>query len=156
MPLELTEFGILPVNVHDTTLDDIERLFGHAQRSTRRVTLFGKLKEYVNELRNAGFRGSLIVDGSFVMRCVDEPEDIDVVLVLAPDWDLKAELHPFQYNLISKRDVKRKFPIEVYSVVAGSEMERKWTDFFLQINVKWYRPHGFDNGSQKGLARIAL
>jgi hypothetical protein len=35
------------------------------------------------------------VDGNFVMRCVDEPDDIDVVLVLAADWDLSAELQAF-------------------------------------------------------------
>ncbi len=156
MPLELNPSGVLSVSVHDTTLDTIELLFGQARRSTRRVTLFAKLKEYVTELRSAEIRGSLIVDGSFVMGCVEEPDDIDIVLVLASDWDLKAELRPFQYNLISKRDVKRKFPIDVYPVLAGSDAERKWTEFFLQINVKWHGPHGFANGSQKGLVRIPL
>lgn len=120
------------------------------------MTLFAKLKEYVAALRNADIRGWLIIDGSFVMSCIDEPEDIDVVLVLAPDWDLKEDLRPFQYNLVSKRDVKRNFPIEVLSALAGSDAEKNWTEYFQQINVKWYEPHGFANGSQKGLVRIAL
>lgn len=156
MPLEVNERGILPVAVHDADLSDIGLLFGGFQRSDRRIKLFSKLTEYVDELRKAGIRGWLIVDGSFVMRCVDEPDDIDVVLVLAGDWDLSADLRPFQYNLVSKRDVKRRFPIEVYLALAGSEVERKWTDFFQQVNVKWYEAHGFASGSQKGLARIAL
>jgi hypothetical protein len=87
---------------------------------------------------------------------VDEPDGIDVVLVLAADWDLSAELKPFQYSVLSKRDVKRRYPIEVYSALAGSETEKTWTDFFLQVNVKWYEVHGFSSGSQKGPARIAL
>ena len=156
MPLELTKAGVLPVAIHDGDLDEIERLFGGFQRSNRRMTLFAKLKEYVAALRNADIRGWLIVDGSFVMSCIDEPEDIDVVLVLAADWDLKADLRPFQYNLVSKRDVKRNFPIEVLPALAGSDAEKKWTEYFQQINVKWYEPHGFESGSKKGLVRIAL
>ena len=156
MPLQLTESGILPVAIHDGELDDLEEAFGRFQRSNRRMTLFAKLKEYIEELRKAGIRGSLIVDGSFVMSCVDEPDDVDVVLVLAEDWNLTADLRPFQYNLVSKRDVKRNFPIEVFPALAGSETERYWTEYFQQINVKWYEPHGFANGSQKGLVRIAL
>ena len=58
MPLELNPSGVLSVSVHDTTLDTIELLFGQARRSTRRVTLFAKLKEYVTELRSAEIRGS--------------------------------------------------------------------------------------------------
>ena len=156
MPLELTKAGVLPVAIHDGELDEIESLFGGFQGSNRRMTLFAKLKEYVAALRNADIRGWLIVDGSFVMSCIDEPEDIDVVLVLAADWDLKADLRPFQYNLVSKRDVNRNFPIEVLPALAGSDAEKKWTEYFQQINVKWYEPHGFANGSQKGLVRIAL
>lgn len=156
MPFEVNDRGILPVAVHDADLAEVESLFGGFQRSDRRMKLFGKLREYVGELRQAGIRGWLIVDGSFVMRCVDEPDDIDVVLVLAADWDLSAKLKPFQYNLVSKRDVKRRYPIEVYPALAGSETEKKWTDFFHQVNVKWYETFGFANGSQKGLARIVL
>ena len=156
MPLEVNERGILPVAVHDADLAEVEALFGRFQKSDRRLRLFAKLREDVGELRDAGIRGWLIVDGSFVMRCVDEPDGIDVVLVLAADWDLSAELKPFQYNVLSKLDVKRRYPIEVCSALAGSETEKTWTDFFLQVNVKWYEVHGFSSGSQKGLARIAL
>lgn len=156
MPLPLTPSGILPVAIHDGELADLEYAFGRFQRTNRRMNLFAKLKEYIAALRKAGIRGSLIVDGSFVMTCVDEPDDIDVVLVLAKDWDLSKDLQPFQYNLVSKRNVKRSFPIEVFPVVAGSDSERYWTEYFQQINVKWYEPHGFANGSQKGVVRIAL
>lgn len=156
MTLELTDDGILPIAVHDCDLAEIKETFGSFQSSDRRMTLCSKLEEYVEALRTAEIRGSLIVDGSFVMGCVDEPDDIDVVLILAEDWDLSTDLRPFQYNLVSKRDVKRSFPIEVYPVIAGSDPEQKWTDFFQKINIKWYQPHGFENGSQKGVVRIEL
>ena len=156
MPLRLMPNGILPIAVHDCDLADIKATFGRVQRSTRRMTLFSKLEEYVSDLRKASIRGSLIVDGSFVMGCVNEPDDIDVILVLAEDWDLGADLKPYQYNLVSKRDVKRKFPIEVYPVIAGTEAEKKWTDFFHKINIKWYEPFSFATGAQKGVVRIQL
>jgi hypothetical protein len=156
MPLELDESGILPVAVHDTDLTEIGGVFGQFQKSKRRMNLFAKLTEYVTLLQRAEIRGWLIVDGSFVMACVDEPEDIDVVLVLPSDWDFTANLRPFQYNLVSKRDVKRKFPIEVFPAIAGSETEQYWTTFFQQVNIKWYESHGFKTGAQKGLVRIAL
>ena len=110
----------------------------------------------MEELRRAQIRGWLIVDGSFVMGCVDEPDDIDVILVLAKDWDLTADLRPFQYNLVSKRDVKRKFPFDIFPVLAGSDAERNWTEYFQQINIKWYEPFGFEVGSRKGLVRVAI
>lgn len=156
MSLDLDEKGILTVAVHDISLDELEDLFGGFQRSNRRVTLFVKLKEYVDALRKADIPGWLIVDGSFVMGCVDEPDDIDVVLVLPSDWDIAADLKPYQYNLVSKRDVKRNFPIEVFPALEGSDAEKRWTEYFLQVNVKWYEPHKFASGSQKGLVRIAL
>ena len=154
--LELTDKDILPIAVHDCELGDIEATFGGFQKSDRRMKLFSKLTEYVHALKSADIRGSLIVDGSFVMGCVDEPDDIDVVLILAEDWDLTADLKPYQYNLVSKRDVKRKFPIEVYPVIAGTEPEKNWTDFFHKINVKWYEPFSFETGAQKGVVRIQL
>jgi hypothetical protein len=156
LPLELNENGILPVDIHDAELADLGPLFGDFQRSDRRMKLFSKLSEYVDQLRAAGISGWLIVDGSFVMGCVDEPDDIDVILVLAEGWDMTANLRPFEYNLLSRRDVKRNFPIEVFPALAGSDTEKYWTEYFQQINVKWYAPHGFAIGAKKGLVRIAL
>lgn len=156
MALQLDARNLLPDGVHNATIEEIGKLFGTFQKSNRRMTLFAKLAEYVTCLRTAKISGSLIVDGSFVMGHVEEPEDIDVVLVLPQTWDLTADLAPYQYNLVSKRDVKRKFPLEVIAVVEGSASESKWTTFFQKVNVKWYEPCNLPVGSTKGLVRIAL
>src|SRR5262245_43049395 len=37
-------------------------------------------------ITQAGCGTSVILDGSFVMACVDEPDDIDLILILPPDW----------------------------------------------------------------------
>lgn len=115
-----------------------------------------RLEAYVAALRKADFRGSVIVDGSFVMGCVDEPEDIDIVLVLAGDWDMAADLKPYQYNLVSKKDVRRSYPFDIYPVREGSVEEAEWTGFFTKVNVKWYEPNQLPDGCLKGLVRIAL
>ena len=62
------------------------------------MTLFAKLTEYVDAVKKAACGQSVIIDGSFVMACIDEPDDIDLVLVLPPDWDMQADLKPYQYG----------------------------------------------------------
>lgn len=137
-------------------MEEIEDLFGGFQKSNRRSRLFAKLVEYVAALRNAGLLGQLIVDGSFVMGSVDEPEDIDLILVLPVDWDFAAELRPFQYNLISTRDIKRRYPFDVFTVRASSPEEARWIGFFSKVGVKWYESCDLPDGRRKGLVRIAL
>ncbi len=73
-------------------MDEVKNMFGIFQRSDRRQRFFNKLSEYINSLRKADCGQSLLVDGSFVMACIDEPDDIDVILVLPAEWDMLAEL----------------------------------------------------------------
>jgi hypothetical protein len=156
MPLTLTDKKVLPHGVHDASLDEVEKLFGQFQSTSKRTGLFKKLAEFIDEVRKAEIASAVIVDGSFIMGCIDEPDDIDIILVLPRDWDMTQELRPFQYNLVSKRDIKRRFPFDCVSVRADSPEEKKWIDFFSQVNVKWYQPHCFDEGAIKGLVRIAI
>lgn len=156
MNLTLNEKGVLDEGVHDATLEEVRELFGKFQSSDRRCNLYNSLEKYVGELRRAKIKGWLIVDGSFVMSCVDNPEDVDLILVFADNWDMTSELRPYQYNLVSKRDVKREYPFDLLAAQAGTMAAKEWIDFFLQINVKWYEPHGFDNGATKGVLRITL
>ncbi|NOT02816.1 MAG: hypothetical protein HOP29_19630 [Phycisphaerales bacterium] len=153
----LTEYKLLPEGVCTLTLAQVERLFGSFQRSDRRVKLYQQLSEYVTELRQAKLNVSLIVNGSFVMPAVDDPEDIDLILVLPRDWDSQADVRPFEYNLLSKRAIKRKYGFDVFVVRDGSPEEREWIAFFTQINVKWCQPpHDLPIDCKKGLVRITL
>jgi len=156
MPLELNEKSVLPDGIHDASLAEVGERFGQFRRSDRRSRLFQKLEEYIQELRKAEINGWLIVDGSFVMGCVDEPDDIDIVLILTKTLDMATRLKPFQYNLLSKRDIKRNFPFDVFTVREESPEERDWTNFFSKINVKWYERFDFQENSTKGLVRILI
>lgn len=156
MVLALTEKSTLPDGIHDASLDEIEQLFGSFQRTSKRCSLFKKLAEFIDEVRKAGIASAVIIDGSFIMGCIDEPDDIDIILVLPPDWDLTKDLPPYQYNLVSKKDLKRKYPFDCKTVRSGSPEESEWIGFFRQVNVKWYEPYQFAVGATKGLVRIAI
>ncbi|MBY0229364.1 MAG: hypothetical protein K2W96_08810, partial [Gemmataceae bacterium] len=113
MPLEPDEKGLLPPGVHEATLEEIGAVFGRLQRTDRRMTLVARLGQYVEALRKAGLSGWLVVDGSFVMTSVDTPEDIDGILVLPEAWDMEADLRPYQYNLVSKKAIRRDFRFDI-------------------------------------------
>jgi len=118
--------------------------------------LFAKLVEYVNDVKSAGIHARIIVDGSFIMGAVDEPEDIDVILVLPEDWDMASEIRPFEYNLIARKRTRRRYGFDVFAVRARSPEEQAMIAFFQQVNVKWNEPLGLPAGLGKGIVRVAL
>lgn len=154
--LTLDDRNLLPAGVHDASEKEVQELFGRFQRSDRRPKLFGKLREFLKALRQADIAVSVIINGSFVMGCVDEPEDIDLIIVLPENWDWKAELKPFQYEILSKRWNKREFGFDVFVVSEGSQDEEKWRKFFSRVNVKWCDLFGLPPMSEKGLLRVKL
>ncbi len=156
MPLLFDDRQLLVGGVQDASLEVVEEHFSRFQRTGRRIKLFGKLCEYLAAVKKAGCGIAAIIDGSFVMTCVDEPEDTDLILVLPPGWDETAELQPYQYNLVSKKRVKQEFGLEVFPVAAGSGDEQKWIDFFSQVNPKWCKMFGWPLESKKGIVRVIL
>jgi hypothetical protein len=135
-------------------MDTVKETFGTFQKSDRRPKLFAKLVDYLEALRRADCGQHLIIDGSFVMKWVDEPDDIDLILVLPVGWDLQADLRPYQYNLVSKKMVRTAFGFTVLTVEAGSLDEAKWTSFFGQVNTKWSTHFGWPDDLRKGILRV--
>ena len=156
MPLTLDDRGLLPPGVHEASLKEIDRLFARFQRSDRRLKLFAKLKEYVNAVKKAKCGIAIIVNGSFVMGCIDEPSDIDLILVLPPGWDLAEDLKPYQYNVVSRKRVRAEYKFDVYPVLPGSAREHGWTAYFTGVNLKWCRKFGWPKESTKGIVRVTL
>ena len=156
MELVFDDRGLLIPGVYDVSMDDVKEYFGRFQRTDRRPTLFGKLVEYLDTLKRAGIGGSVIVDGSFVMANIDEPDDIDLVLVLPVDWDLNGDLGPNQYNLVSRREVNNRFGLDVLVVNTGSGDEMGWIEFFGRTNLKWRVKFGWPSDTRKGIVRVSL
>lgn len=156
MDLAFDERKLLHPGVHDASMDEVEAAFGKFQRSDRRMKLFAKLSEFVDAVRKAIPGAAVIIDGSFVMGCIDEPNDIDIVLVLPPAWDMQADLKPYQYNLVSKRAVRVSYGFDIFTVKIGSSEESGWIDFFRGVNLKWREKFGWPPETRKGIIRVVL
>jgi hypothetical protein len=154
MPLTFDERGLLPPGVHDATLAEIEASFARFQKSDRRIKLFEKLNAYLTELGRTRWQCEVIIDGSFVMPPVDEPNDIDIILVLPADWDMFQELRPFEYNVVSSKFTRREYQMDVLPATAGSEAERQYRLLFQGIRIERCEQFGWPAGSKKGLVRL--
>ena len=133
MPIPLlNEWGLLPPGVHDCTMDEIEERFARFQRTNQRIRLFEKLVAYVKEARGTGLAVALLIDGSIV-TAKDEPEDIDLIVVLKPEHDFAAELRPFEYNVLSKRRVRQYYRFDTLVAAQGSPQYQTCLDLFQQV-----------------------
>lgn len=146
MPIPpLKEADYLPEGIFDCTLEEIGERFARFQRSDCRMRLFERLKELVNVIQRTGMGVALIVDGSFATG-KDEPNDLDLILVLKPDHDYQAELRPFEYNAVTKVGVKRLFHLDFYAFSEGSDE--------LDIQIEFFQRVREVKDRRKGILRI--
>jgi hypothetical protein len=141
------EHGFLPVGVHECAMEEIKERFGSFRTSDRRPELFGRLSTFVLEARAAGFGRALIIDGSFTTE-VQNPNDIDLVLVLQLAYDLSADLSAGQYNLVSRRRVQRRFGFDIVVVREETAEYEEAIAFFAQVRHK--------PALRKGMLRLPL
>jgi len=156
MSLMFDDRMLLTPGVHEASMKEVEQHFARFQKSDRRIRLFRRLSDYVAALKKAKCATSVILNGSFVMACIDEPDDVDLILIFPPGWDDAADLKPYQYNLVSKRRVRKEYGLDIFPVMTGSAREQDWTAFFTVINVKWCRQFGWPNETTKGLVRVTI
>lgn len=146
MPIPaLDAHGLLPVGLHDCTIDEVEERFGQFTRSDRRVALMKQLRAYCGELRRVVQASFLVVDGSFVTS-KDEPGDVDILLALRADADLGADFAPFEYNAISKQRVRKRYDFDLLVAPDATEAYDRHLAFFSDVKG---RP-----GVRKGLLRV--
>lgn len=145
--------GVLPEGIYDCTIDEVAQSFGQFRRTDQRPRLTEKLRQYVEAARQAGIAEAVIIDGSFV-TAKESPGDIDLLLVLKPDFNLQEELRPLEYNVQSKRMVKRLYGFDVLIAQSGSEAHEKFTEFFSHVKLE--DPEQLTSQRRKGLLRITL
>ena len=147
MPIPAFEQGLLPVGVHECTMDELKTRFGSFQASDRRPHLFGKLQEFVVEVKRSGFVRHLVIDGSFVTSRAD-PQDIDLIIVVVSNHDISADLSPGQYNLVSKKRVRDRLGFDIIAVRENTREYEEAVAFFQQVRGEPAR--------QKGLLRVTV
>ena len=101
----------------------------------------------MRELKACEFLEAVLVNGSFVSGKPD-PNDIDLVLVVAAAHDFSTDLPPVQYNLLAQQRVRRRFGFDIVVVKNSSDSLEQAVAFFQQVKQ---RP-----GVKKGVLRIKL
>jgi len=147
------EDGVLPEGIHRCTLEEYEVSFGRFMRSDRRPRLTEALRRYIKDARLAGIADAVLVDGSYVTAKA-EPNDIDLILVLRTDFDLSTDMHPMEYNVQSKRAVRKRYGFDVLPAVEGSKTYEEYVRLFSQIRRD--DPEHQSGQPAKGLLRIGL
>jgi hypothetical protein len=141
----LTGEGVLPPGLHPCTVDDIDEQFGRFQSTERRIQLTQRLREFIDLARRMDVVVWIAVDGSYVTDKSD-PNDIDLVIVLRSDHDYQAELSPAEYNMLSKRRVRAKFPFDILVAPDNSDLLREHLEFFQRTR----------DGRPKGILKVAV
>src|SRR5258705_81832 len=148
MPIPtLNQDGLLPPGVHDCTLNEIRSQFGSFRKSDRRPRLFALLESFVAEAIAVGLVRALIVDGSFVTEKHD-PNDIDLIVVVAPEHDFTSDITPRAYSVMSKKSVRRRFGFDLLVARENSVEHNDWVEFFQQVRL--------EPGRRKGILRLRL
>lgn len=143
----LTSAGLLPVGIHDATLDEIGEAFGKA--NDVRAGLFASLTAFCGEL--AAF-GSLIkgifIDGSFVTS-KPVPGDIDLVVIHDEDDFPALDDHPRAEYLYEDR-AKERYGFDLFVEFDQDTMVR----FFQRVSTEFALEHGLAAGHPKGIIRV--
>ena len=148
MPIpELNEDGLLPKGVFDCTLAEVRQRFGAFQVSDRRPRLFARLEELIQAMRLSGLFEAILIDGSFV-TLKTAPNDIDLVAVLAPGHSFEAQLSMFDYALVSRPLLRRRFGFDVLLARRGSALYDSYVEFFSLVREATH--------PRKGLLRLQL
>ena len=147
MPIPALDDGLLPPGVHQCTMQEIHDTFGTFQLSSRRCRLFEQLETFVSEIKSTGLVVAVIVDGSFVTG-KPEPNDIDLILILPAQHDFSSELRPHVYNVLSRRQVRKRHGFDILIAVEGEPELVKHREFFARVRGQ---PR-----CEKGLLRVTL
>jgi Family of unknown function (DUF6932) len=141
------EHGCLPEGIYDCTMDEAAQRFGVFQSSDRRPQLWDKFIEFMSEAESCTLIDAVLLNGSFV-TAENEPNDIDLVVIVSSDHDFSAEFQPSEYNVLSKREVHRRFGFDLLVARSGSEEYLHYLEFFQQVRL--------EPGRKKGILRIWL
>jgi len=156
--LDTTQYGILPPGLHEMGLAEVAKFFGGVPKPSYRLRLFETLSRYVERLRTLQIGTALLIDGSFVMSCVESPADIDVALVMPKEWRHPVEkIPPEQYNLLSPVRVEEEFlGLHLFVVAENSPQYHNWIHWFSKIKGDWRVMFDIPHNVSKGLIKVTL
>ena len=137
----MNETGLLPQGIHNCSVSELRARFGIFQTSDRRPRLMQKLEAFLAEAKASRIVRAVIVNGSFVTS-KEDPNDIDLIIVVAAEHDFRSDLKPTEYNVLSKQRVRRRFGFDLLVAREGSIEYVRWTEFFEQVRLEPDRRKG--------------
>lgn len=78
----------------------------------------------------------------------DRPNDIDLIVVVRSGHDFLVDLRPFEYNMLSKRQIRRQYGFDVLVAEEGRPEFDEYVDFFAQVRG--------DPTGRKGMVQVIL
>lgn len=163
----LTDRGVLPLNIHSCTLDEVEHEFGTNNPHTRRADLWSKFVTFIEGVRGIGVFPSVYIDGSFttdkgrsstILPSADPPGDIDAVLELPPPSPAVANVlsNAANLRLLNKDYVRTTFEIHLFFYWPGIPPNNDFVDFFQRVKRDEALDRGLPVGSRKGILKVQL
>lgn len=134
--------GYLPEGLYRASEPEVLFRFGTSNRRRRRLAL--RLRRWLELSRQVGGR-RLLIDGSFV-TAKDEPDDIDAVLLLPPDFGQQVERGEPPALELEEMLLTRR-PEELFAAEDGADWD-EWLEFFGRTREA--------DGRRKGLVEVIL
>ncbi len=137
------EHGFLPEGVWNCEIEEFISRFAVFQRTDCRLQLCSKLEEFLADVSKIKFIKEIIIDGSYVTE-KDEPNDIDIILILDKEFE-KVETPFWIVNLLDSSLLRKKYQFDVKVVVFESNMHLEYLDFFQNVR---------QSNLKKGIVRL--
>jgi hypothetical protein len=134
--------GYLPEALHLASEAEVLFRFGSSTRRRRQLAL--RLRRWVELARRIGGR-RLLIDGSFV-TAKDNPNDIDAVILLPPDFQKQLE-QEIEWALELEEMLVTRHPEEIFAAEDETDWN-EWIAFFSRTREA--------DGRRKGLVEITL
>jgi len=134
--------GYLPEGLYLAPDTEVLFRFGGSTRNRRRLAL--RLRRWIGLARMIGAR-RLLVNGSFV-TAKDEPNDIDAVILLPPDFQQQLE-NQMDAALELEEILLTRRPEEMFAAEDNTDWD-EWVEFFNRTREA--------DGRRKGLVEIQL
>ena len=134
--------GYLPEGLFLASEAEVTFRFGTSRSRRRRLIL--RLRRWIELARQIGAR-RLLVDGSFV-TAKEEPNDIDAVLLLPPDFEQQIEQGIESAMELEEMLLTRR-PEEIFAAEDEADWN-EWIEFFSRTREA--------DGRRKGLVEIEL
>ena len=143
---DLDEHGLLPVGIHDCSVEEMKARFGWNEHRQQMICSF--VQFLTSEIRNV-FDHPVYADGSFVTD-KEHPNDIDVVLDIRDADDAQQSLG-LEFWSERQACIRNRYHVDFW---INLQDKNDFAAFFQYIRTETAKFKGLDHRHRKGILRI--